>query len=135
MQLAAARGAARRLAMAPHFLDDRHHGLKFLFGPRIHETVMQVRPLGAHQVIALPREPRPQLLCHKRHEGVQKSKQVVQTEICDVLCDRVTIAQPVLHGFQVPVAKLVPSKAVRGVDRILKREALDAGRDVPGGGA
>ena len=58
---------------------------------------------------------------------MQKTHEVVEAEVRDVLRGGVTRSQALFDGLEVPVAELVPREAVRGVDRILKREPVNPG--------
>ena len=129
MKLSAAR-PARRLAVAADLIHDRHHLVERLLGARIGEPVLQVGPPGAHDEIAIAGQARPQLLRHEGHEGMQHAEEVVQAEVRNVLGRGIARAQAVLHRLEIPIAKLVPRERVRGVDRILEGEVVDAGRDV-----
>src|SRR5438552_10858029 len=54
----------------------------------------------------------------------------VEAEVGDVLRDRIAIAQPLFDRLEVPVAELVPSECVTGVDGVLEDEVFDAIGDV-----
>src|SRR6202171_5242486 len=75
---------------------------------------------------------RPQLLGHEGHERMEQPQDVVEAEVGDVLCGRVACAQAILRGFEIPIAKLIPSKGVSRRHRVLESEALDTRCDGSG---
>src|SRR5438445_11966006 len=124
MQLTAALRRAGRLAVAPNLFDDRHHQLKLVFGCRLDKTAVQVRPLRAHHVATVAGQPGPELFRDERHEGMEEAKEVVETEISDVLRRRLARLQPLFGRFEVPVTQLDARKSIRGVDGTRAGQAL-----------
>jgi len=83
------------------------------------------RPGRTHHELMVPGGPGPKLLGDERHEGMKEAEDVVEAKIRDILSRRVACPQPLLDGFEVPVAELVPREVICRGHRILEFEVLD----------
>src|SRR5690348_112601 len=88
LQRPAARGRSGGLAMTANLFDDRDHARELLLRVDVDVAVLEVWPLRPHQVLAVARQARPELLGHERHEGMQQPEEVVEAEIGDVQIGR-----------------------------------------------
>ena len=129
MQAPAAWRRTRGLPVASDLLDDRHHLSERLLGGRVHKPAIGFGPGGSHHVVEVARGSRPQLLRHEGHERMQYPEHGVEAEVRNVLGGGVAGSQAILRSFEIPIAELIPGKAVGRRHRVLEHEVLDPRRD------